>query len=484
MLARQRVESLVRPHRPGLGDDVRRLVPRVGRDEVGRLTQRPADDVHAGGVVAGDVEAVQHALGVQQRGTAAGHDALGHRGPGGGQRVLDPVLQFLELGVRRGAHPDHGYLAGQRADPLVQHVLVDAEGGPLQLGPHLVEPELDRVLGAGAVDDRGVIGVDPHLGGPAELVDRHRLQGEPRVLAVHVASGQRGDVLQLAQPAVTEPGRPHRDALEDPVHVVVYEEAQRGALDVLRDQDQRAGRPHDLVEDRHQLLHLGDLLAAQQDVGIVDDRLEGRRVGHHVRRQVAVVELEALDEVDGHPRRRLLFHGDDAAVAHGEQGLGDHGAHRVVVVGRDRGDPGVVLLGLYRVRDAVQVLDQAADGQIDAPLDQHRVATLSDGFHARPDDRLGEHRGRGGAVAHDVVGLDGGFLDQLRAHVLELVLQVDFPRDRHAVVGDHGRAGDLLQDDVAPLGAESRLDGLGQLVYASQQQAASFSAEAQFLGHE
>ena len=46
-----------------------------------------------------------------------------------------------------------------------------------------------------------------------------------------------------------------------------------------------------------------------------------------------------------------------------------------------------------------------------------------------------------------------------------------------------GRTGDLLQDDVAPLGAERRLDGLGQLVHACQQQAASFLAEAQFLGH-
>jgi hypothetical protein len=186
----------------------------------------------------------------------------------------------------------------------------------------------------------------------------------------------------------------------------------------------------------------------------------------------------------GHPRRRLLFHGDDAAVAHGEQGLGDHGADRVVVVGRDRGDPGVVLLGLHRVGHAAQVLDQVADGQVDAPLDQHRVAALADRLHALPDDGLGDHRGGGGAVADDVVGLDRGFLDQLSAHVLELVLEVNLPRDRHAVVGDHGRPGDLLQDDVAPLGAESRLDGLGQLVYASQQQAASFSAEAQFLGHE
>jgi hypothetical protein len=84
----------------------------------------------------------------------------------------------------------------------------------------------------------------------------------------------------------------------------------------------------------------------------------------------------------------------------------------------------------------------------------------------RAYDRLGDHgRGRG-AVTDDVVGLDRGFLDQLGAHVLELVAQVDLASDGDAVVGHHGGAGDLLEDDVAPLGAEGRLHRLGQLVDA------------------
>ena len=127
--------------------------------------------------------------------------------------------------------------------------------------------------------------------------------------------------------------------------------------------------------------------------------------------------------------------------------------------------------------DALQVLDQPPDGEVDTPLDQHRVAAGADRLHALADDRLGEHRRGGGAVADDVVGLDRRFLDQLGAHVLELVLEVDLARDRHAVVGDHRRAGDLLQDDVAPLGAERRLDRLGQLVDPGQQQGPGFRTE-------
>jgi hypothetical protein len=40
-------------------------------------------------------------------------------------------------------------------------------------------------------------------------------------------------------------------------------------------------------------------------------------------------------------------------------------------------------------------------------------------------DGLGQHGGGGGAVTGDVGGLGSDFLDHLRAHVLELVLEFD-----------------------------------------------------------
>ena len=78
------------------------------------------------------------------------------------------------------------------------------------------------------------------------------------------------------------------------------------------------------------------------------------------------------------------------------------------------------------------------------------------------DDGLGEHGRGGGAVAGDIVGLGRGFLQKLRAHVLEGVFEFDFLGDGHAVVGD-GRGAELLvQRDVAALGAKGGLDRIGQ----------------------
>ena len=92
--------------------------------------------------------------------------------------------------------------------------------------------------------------------------------------------------------------------------------------------------------------------------------------------------------------------------------------------------------------------------------------------------------GGGGAVADDVVGLGGDFLDQLRAHVLKGVFQLDFLGDGHAVVGDQRRAELLVQHHVAALRAQSDLNGVRQRVHASFQRAASVLAIFDLLSHD
>ena len=70
-------------------------------------------------------------------------------------------------------------------------------------------------------------------------------------------------------------------------------------------------------------------------------------------------------------------------------------------------------------------------------------------------DRLGEHGRGGGAVAGDVGGLGRDLVHHLRAHVLELVLELDLLGDRDAVLGDARGAVRLLEHDVAALGARA-----------------------------
>ena len=76
------------------------------------------------------------------------------------------------------------------------------------------------------------------------------------------------------------------------------------------------------------------------------------------------------------------------------------------------------------------------------------------------DDRLRQQGRGGGAVTRHVVGRRGDLAHELGALVLEDVLDLDLAGDGDAVVGDGGSAELLVENDVAPLGAEGHLDGV------------------------
>ncbi|MPM74920.1 hypothetical protein SDC9_121909 [bioreactor metagenome] len=92
-----------------------------------------------------------------------------------------------------------------------------------------------------------------------------------------------------------------------------------------------------------------------------------------------------------------------------------------------------------------------------------------------------QHGGGGGAVTGDVGGLGSDFLDHLGAHVGELVLQFDFLGDGNAVLGDGRAAEGALEHNVAALGTEGDLDGIGQDVDAFDHAGAGGIAEFDFF---
>jgi hypothetical protein len=68
----------------------------------------------------------------------------------------------------------------------------------------------------------------------------------------------------------------------------------------------------------------------------------------------------------------------------------------------------------------------------------------------------------GGAVAAGVVGLAGGFLDELGAHVLERVGELDVLGDGDAVIDDRGRAPFLIEGHAVAFGPQGHFYRIGQ----------------------
>ena len=154
-----------------------------------------------------------------------------------------------------------------------------------------------------------------------------------------------------------------------------------------------------------------------------------------------------------------------------------------VVVGADGGDLLHLLLLGQLLGHALQGLDDGLDGLVDAALDGHRVGAGGDVAQAFLIDGQGQDGRGGGAVAGHVAGLLGDGVDELGAHVLERVGQVDFLGDGDAVLGDGRAAEGLVDDDVAPGRPEGDADGVGQLLGAGQQLLAGVVGVEQLFCH-
>ena len=229
-------------------------------------------------------------------------------------------------------------------------------------------------------------------------------------------------------------------------------------------------------------LQIAELLFVDEDVGILqlDAHLLG--IGDEVGGEIAAVELHAFDDLELGLGGLGLLDRDDALVADLLHRLGDHLADGGVAIGGDGADLGDLVRRFHLLGARLDVLDDGSHRKVDAALEVHRVHAGGDQLGAFAQDRGGEHRRRGGAVAGKIVGLRGHFAHHLRAHVLELVGKLDFLGDGDAVLGDARRAVGLVDDDVAALGAERHLDGVVEHFDAAQHAVARVGGEFDFLG--
>ena len=345
---------------------------------------------------------------------------------------------------------------------------------------------MDALLNGGrvatAVDDDGVVLIDLHLAGTAEV-------GQLHVGEVHVqlggnigAAGQDGDVAEHLLAAVAEAGRLDADAVEAAAQTVDQQGRQGVALDVLGDDDELLAALDDLLQDGQDVLNGGDLLVGDEDIRVVDDGLHLVGVGDHIGGDVAAVELHTLDDVQAGLGGLGFLDGDDAGSADLLHGLGDQLADLLVAAG-DRTDARDVRAAVDGLRIFLNGLDGGVDCLLHTLAHDHRVCAGGDVLQALADDGL-RQQGRGGrAVAGDVVGLSRDLADELRAHVLKRILQLHVLGDRDAVVRDERSTVLLAEHDVAALRAERDLHGVCKLVNAALQFLAGVFAEFNHFCH-
>jgi hypothetical protein len=144
------------------------------------------------------------------------------------------VQLFPQLDIGRRADVDDRHSTGQPGDSQLQVVPVVLVLGTFQFALDLADPRVDIGFCARPTDECGRALGDGRLRHLSEVFDAHVLQGQARLGADHRSAQQGGQIFQLGNSAVAEPGCPHHNRAERVVHIVGHEHAQRRA--VLRSQ--------------------------------------------------------------------------------------------------------------------------------------------------------------------------------------------------------------------------------------------------------
>ena len=113
-----------------------------------------------------------------------------------------------------------------------------------------------------------------------------------------------------------KPGAFTAQMIQHAAEFVDHQRRQGLAFNVLGDDQQRLAPLHHLLQQRDQVAQIADLLLVDQDVRVFQHAIHFGRPVDEVGREVALVELHALDHFVGRFGGLAFFDGDDAVLAH------------------------------------------------------------------------------------------------------------------------------------------------------------------------
>src|SRR6202166_597831 len=451
----------------------------VGDDLAQRLFDRPSEDFDARRLIIVGADQLLDGLERAQKGHAAArHHAFFDGRTACMQSIFDAGLLFLHLDFGRSTDLDQGDTAGELGNALLELFLVVVGGRFLDLLANAFDAALDVRSLAGAVDDRGVLFLHQDLLGLAQVVQRRLLERQADFIGDDRAAREDGDVLQHGFAAIAEARRLDGGDFDDAADGVHHQRGKRFAFHVFRNDQELTAALRDRFQQGEQFADVGDLLVHQQDQRLLELGALTLLIVDEVRREVAAVELHAFDHFELVLEARTLFNRDHAFLADLRHRVGNRLADALVGVRRNGADLRNRVRVLAGLGELLELFGRRQDRLVDAALQIHRIDARGNGLEAFADDRLCKN-GRGGrAIAGFVGGVGSDFLHHLRAHVLELVFELDLFGYRHAVLGDGGGAEALVEHCVAAFRTQRYLDGIRQNIHALEHALPSVVAKA------
>ena len=392
------------------------------------------------------------------------------------------MLAFLGLDFGSSTDLDDSDAASQLGQTLLQLLTIVVRIGIGDLATNLSDAGSHILLGAATGHDGGlVLGDNDLLGGTKHgHVDGIKLQAQ--LIRHHLGTGQDGHILQHGLATIAKARSLNSAGLESATDIVQNQGRQSLTVNVLSDDQQRLAGLHDQLGDVDDILLGAELAGGQEDIRILEHGGLVLGVGHEVRSDVALIEAHAFSEVKVQAEAVVVLDGHDAILADLVQSFGDLLADFRISSG-DRCGGSNLVLGLNILGGRDKFLDDGFGSLLDATTQRDRVGAGGDVLQTLVHQGLGQHGCGGGAVACNVIGLLGDFLDQFGTDTLIRIVQIDFLCDGNAIVGDGRSAVGLVKHHIAALRTKGYLDGVSELVETREHSLTSFVVICNHLCH-
>ncbi len=221
----------------------------------------------------------------------------------------------------------------------------------------------------------------------------------------------------------------------------------------------------DALQQGQNVRNGADLLVGNQNVGVREFRDGVLVVRRHIGRDETTVKLHTLGVLFFHREATALFHGDDAVFANFVHYIGDKFAN-FAVSGGDRGHLSYFFACLDRFAHRLDFVDDGLNALLQSTAQDHRIGASGEIPEAFDNDGLCQDGRGGGTITSHIICFGRDLFQQLRAHILKWLGQIDITSNGYTIIGNGWCTKLFVKHNIAALWPKCDFDGFCQRVDA------------------
>ena len=364
------------------------------------------------------------------------------------QSIFHTQFCFFHLCFGSCTDTDHCYAACQFRKSLLQFFFIKFRSCNFDRSFDLCDSVFDFFLIAHSVNDNGILFFHFDRFCTSKLADLCIFQFQSQFFGNDFTAGQDCDIFEHFFSSVTITWSFYTDYLESTTQFVQNQSRQSFSFDILCDDQQFLTGLYNLLQQRQNLLDIGNLFVCDQDVRIIQDSFHFFHIGCHVCGNIAAVKLHTFYQIQFCFHGLGLFNRDNTIIRNFFHGICYHISDFIITCGNSCYSCHL-MFAVYFAAHSCDSIHSCLCCFFHTFTQDDRVCTCCQIFHTCLDHCLSQNGSSCGTITCYIIGLGSNFFYQLCTHVLECIFQLDLLCNGNTVVCNERSTILFIQNNVS-----------------------------------